>query len=253
MLGDHRSCRLRRPGSALRTVELRPVEHPANAVVQEGTGAVEGGTQGLRIALGQFAGVCPIGHVGDEHLDVVAALPAVEPVGGRTTGPVGVEGQHQLGREPGHQLHVVVGQRRATGRYRLGDPRPMTADDVGVALAHHDPPSVHDRLLGPVQGVEHLALVVDAIGRRVLVLRLLPVGQHAATERDGRSVRVVDGKHQTVPKEVRRPAARVLERQPSSGQLGHRRLQVTAELVPPRRRIAEPEPLHCLAVVAATS
>ena len=91
-----------------------------------------------RIGRARSAGPSPTREVGDRHLDLVLALPLVDPLGGGLAGGIGVERQDQLGTEALEPPDVLVGEGGAAGGDRDRQAALGEADHVGVALADDD-------------------------------------------------------------------------------------------------------------------
>ena len=126
---------------------------------------------------------------------------------------------------------------------------------VGVALADHHLAPGDDLALRPVQPVQQPRLLVDRCLGRVLVLRSVAV-ERATAEADRFAARVPDREHQPAAELVLQLLRAVHEREPGVDDVLARELlvlQVLAQRVVTVGRVAEREPPHDVAVVAAAA
>ena len=138
VLGHRRERRIGRPGPAFGRREIARLQHAVHPELEEGPGLLDGPGQGRRVGPGQLARVAAAGQVRHHHVDLVLALPFVDPRGGALAGRVGVVGQHDALGEVPQQGEVLLGQRGATGGDGPGHAGLEGADDIGVALADDD-------------------------------------------------------------------------------------------------------------------
>jgi hypothetical protein len=144
-------------------------------------------------------------------------------------------------------VDVLAGERRAAGGDRLAHPGLMERDGVEVAFHENHPVGPSDGLPRLRQGEEDVRFVVERRVGRVEILRRLVLRHGAPAERDDAALGVGDGDHEPVAEavvEAAAPVARHREARPCDG-LGPLplRAEVTKQVVPAGRRVAEPEGL----------
>ena len=259
MLGHRREGGLGSACSSFGRTEVAGVEDAVDAKLQEGAGLGHGADQGVGIGAGQLPRIAPSGKGGHHDIDLVLALPLVDPRGGLLPGAVGVIGQDDAPTEVTQQREVLLGQGGAARGHCARHPGLKEPDDIGIALAHHHFAPGDDVVLGPVERIERAPLGVDGRFLGVLVLRLGPLGQRLprsgredpATEGDRTARGIADGEQHAGPEGILGPAPLVDETQPRVGQNPIRQFQRPAERVPVIGGPAQPETSHHVAVVTA--
>ena len=203
-------------------------EHPVNPEAQERHGGGHGLAQGIRVLAGEVARVGTHRQRGHGHIEAVALLPGVEPLGGVLARGVSVEGEHDPSGVAAKHPDVVLGQCGATRGDGVVKAYGGKPDGVGVALAHDGFVSADDGGLCPVEAVEGAALVVHGAVGGVLVLRSLCPGKHPPPEGHGFARCTEDGKQDPATKRVRELApgvhkgkARLNEEVPGGAEAAH--------------------------------
>ena len=171
----------------------------------------------------------------------------METLGSVLTGGIGIKGQHHpLGVAAQHP-HVFLGQRRATGGHRPTHVHCGETHNVGVSLAHDGLIGGHDGALGPVQSVQHPALVVHGTSAGVFVLGTVGSWHDPAPERNRVSAGVEDGEHDPAPKGISGSAAGVDECQTGINKYLTRKWQCLDQGVPGIRSPAQLVVTHLIA------
>ena len=89
------------------------------------------------------------------------------------------------------------------GRYRLLDPSLLQPDHIGITLTHHNLAPLDHSFLGPVEPIQHPALVVHGRAGRVLVLRSSAAWQEPAAGSDRLAPGLEDREQPPAPEEIR--------------------------------------------------
>ena len=207
-------------------------------------------------------GSCPFGLDGDEGLPDEPLVLGEGLHRRRLPRRVAVEGVDDLAAElvlvhqqPAQHADVLAAERRAARGDGRGDPGEVAGHDVGVALDDDGLVPLGDVPLGPLDAVEHGALLVERGLRGVEVLRpRVVVHQLAGAEADDVAGDVADRPHQPAVETVDQRAARGLLGQAAGDQLGLGEAlaaQVPGQRVPAAGREAAAEVDGHLAVEAA--
>jgi hypothetical protein len=123
------------------------------------------------------------------------------PPGGLAAGRIAVEAEdHRIG-EPEELLDMDRRGRRAERGHGVFDAVLGQGDHVHVALDHHDPAGVPDRVACKIEAVELTSLGEDGSFRGVEVLGLA-LAEHTTAETDHPAAAVVNGKHDPVAETV---------------------------------------------------
>ena len=232
VLGDGGQRHLGRLAPALGGAQVGGGEDPLDAEPEERHGLLDGLAQGVGVGPGEVGRVAAGREGGDGHLDLVLALPLVDPLGRGLAGGVGVEGQHEPRGEALERADVLVGEGGAAGGDGPVEADLGEADHVGVALADDDLVGPHRLVLGPVEPVEDLALAVERGLRRVLVLGRPALGHHPPAEADGVALDVEDREQDPGPEEVVGAAPLALPAEAGVAQHLGRERQGLDQLVP---------------------
>ena len=173
--------------------------------------------------------------VGDENLE--AALGRADARG------VPVEDHHPAFGEPAHQRRVPVRERGAGGRDHVRHAGLDGGDQVEVALDDDADALAADRILGPVQPVQDIALVIQRRLRRIEVFRFA-LRKQAPAESHHPAGDIVDREDHPPAEAVDDPAGLALGRQAGLEQLLLREAllrQFAEEHVAARNRPADAE------------
>ena len=252
-LGDQRRGLLQRRDPALDGVEVvagqRRLQHELD---QRGAAGDQVADGGVPVLLPQLAGVAALGLHRDERLRDEALVLLERLHRGGLARRVAVEGVDDLAAElvlvhqqPAQHADVLGAERRAAGGDGGGDAGEVAGHDVGVALDDDGLVPLGDVALGPLDAVEHGALLVQRRLGGVEVLRArVVVHELAGAEADDVAGEVADRPDQPAVEAVDQRAARGLLGQPAGDQLGLGEAvaaQVPGERVPAARGVAAAE------------
>ena len=188
--------------------QILTLEHLLDLPVKPGGSRIEqGAIFTSSVLLEELIGVLAGGQL--QHPQLQLALEgqllhlADGPLGGPHASPVGVEIEDQaLAVAAAAELgDLLATQGRAQGGHRIGDPGRMQGDDIEIALHHHGPVVTADRVRGPIQAEEVLALLEHLRFRRVEVLGLAAI-EAATAKTDDAALAIADWHHHPMAEAV---------------------------------------------------
>ena len=113
-----------------------------------------------------------------------------------------IEIHYDLPGMPPQRLHLLRRQRRSATRHHLAHARRVDADRIHVPFHQYRPIRLPDAFLGPVQVVEHGALLIYRRFRGIQILGFVRRIERAPAEADHLPRFAVDRKHQPVAETV---------------------------------------------------
>src|SRR5271155_234361 len=250
VLRYRRQSAVRSSRSSLGSREISLLQDPIKPELEEGPRGSNRRSQRLWVLQGKLSGIAARRELGDNYVNLVAALPLVDPSRRRLACAVGVVSKNDALSEVPQQLEMLFGQRRATGGYRTGEPGLKTPDDVCVPFAHHYLSGGDDVFLRPVQRVESAPLRVDDRLLAVLVLgfcgplsiwRRFTFGKDPSPQGNRMTRRVADRKDDAPPESVLAPPPAVDKTKPCPTQHPLGQLEGATQGVPIVRSPSETE------------
>ena len=188
--------------------EVAAVQHLVDLPIEpKGRLIEQGAVIRCSVVLQKFVGILAAGQV--QHPQFQLALEgqllhlANGPLGGPNPGAIGVEVQDQaLAVAATAELgDLLIAQRRAKSRHRIGDASRVERDDVEVALDHDSAIGLANRINRLVEAKEVFALLKDLRLRRVQILGLSAIEAAAAKANDP-ALAIRNRHHHTVAKTV---------------------------------------------------